>query len=126
MRAIRTRADETFQSRSLAESRETGALDTAERRMFFHPPSELIEHGPGFRLKIAAPGFQADQIPVAVEPDCITVRGKVRTFGEPEQVIFSGLRNRELFRRFPLAQAIVLIDQGEDSHVQFQTKAAAG
>ncbi|MCC6391044.1 MAG: Hsp20/alpha crystallin family protein [Bryobacterales bacterium] len=151
MRAIRTRADETFQSRSLAEPRETDVISAAERQMFFHPPSELIEHGPEFRLKIAAPGFQADQILVAVEPDCITVRGKVRPSAEPkdEKVIFSELRDRELFRRFPLAHpvdpglvtatledglltvilpkaAIALIHPGEDLPVQLQTTAAAG
>jgi len=150
MRAIRTRADETFQSRSPAEPRETDDLFAAEQQMFFHPPSELIEQGPEFRLRIAAPGFQADQILVAVESDCITVRGKVRSSGErkDEKVIFSELRDRELFRRFPLAHpvdaslvtatledglltvilpkaAIALIHPAEDSPVQLQTKEAA-
>jgi HSP20 family protein len=149
MQAIRTRADEMFQSRSLAELRETGGLFSAEQQMFLHPPSELIEQGPEFRLRIAAPGFQADQLLVAVEPDCITVRGEIRSSGEQrdEEVIFSELRDRELFRRFPLAHpvdpglvtatledgvltvtlpkaAIALIQQGDESPVQLLAKAA--
>ena len=80
----------------------------AERELFEVPPSELAENDAAFVVSVATPGFEADQLEVAVEPESVTIRGATERKREStrEKQIYSELTRKELFSRVALPGSI--------------------
>jgi HSP20 family protein len=105
---IRRRAYELFQQRG---ARHGGHLDDwfrAERDLVLTPESELVETEKEFRIKVAVPMMQAQEIQVSALPDSIVIQGETSRKEEAREgkVHFSEFRERTLFRRFGLPAGI--------------------
>ena len=79
----------------------------AERDLYEIPESEISETGTAYQLKIATPGFNADELAVTVDSNWIAVSETSRRRKE----FAAGF---QLFRRFELGAAIE-VDQVEAS-----------
>lgn len=108
MDQIRERAFEIF--------KETGK-DThlenwfrAERELFCVPAAEMKETETELQLRVAVPGFAAENLEVSVLPEMITVEGTITEKKEEkkeEKTVFSELNERQLFRQFTLPKPIL-------------------
>ncbi len=104
LESIQRRAYELFRSRGGTAENDLDDWFRAERELFEVPPSELTEAADAFVVTVAAPTFDADQLQVAVEAGCVTIRGEAEKRREKtgEKEIYSELTGKELFRRFSL------------------------
>jgi HSP20 family molecular chaperone IbpA len=105
---VRQRAFELFEQRAGAGGNEVDDWLNAQEQLLAHAPAELVERKKNFEIAIAAPGFTAGQLNIAVLPDSITVLGKAENRKELKHatVYFSELAQRDLLRRFDLPAPI--------------------
>jgi HSP20 family molecular chaperone IbpA len=107
--SIRRRAYELFQARGFPDGRDWDDWFSAERELFWRPASELSETEKDYRIRVAVPGFQANQIEVGIEPGFVTVRGEItrkEEKAEGEKTLFSEFEQKKMFRRFPFPQTV--------------------
>jgi HSP20 family protein len=80
----------------------------AERDLIFAPPSELIEKNGDFEIRVAAPGFAADQAVVTALPDAVIVSAESSHRHEEKDanVHFCEFGTKTLYRRIDLPAAI--------------------
>lgn len=109
MEQIRHRAFEIFQ-----ETGKDAHLENwfkAERDLFCVPAAEMKETETELQLRIAVPGFAAENLEVSILPEMITVEGEVtekkEEKKEEETTVFSELNERRLFRQFTLPKPIL-------------------
>ena len=105
---IRRRAYGLFEWRGRGEGRDVDDWLTAEREMLWSPPAELTEKENGYQARIAAPGFDANEIKVSVTPGSIVVKAEASQTEDKKQgnVHFSEFAERTLFRRIDLPEPI--------------------
>ena len=110
MSGIRARAYELFSCRDQGEASALNDWLQAERE-FSWPSSELYEADGAYQLKVALPGYAADQVQVAVTPQEIIVRA-VQERKDPDKSSKSGtmhwseFRSAEVCRRIELPRGI--------------------
>lgn len=102
---IRDRAYSLFQQRG--GSSEGGDLDDwlrAEREFLWTPPADVIDKGDELRIRLAAPGFDANEIEVTILPGTIVVRAESKREREQQEgeILVSEFGSRKLFRKFDL------------------------
>lgn len=83
---IRQKAFGLFEQRGRAAGNDLDDWLTAEREMIFVLPSELMEEEFNIELRVAAPGFRADQLTVRASPGIIVVEGKAASTQERKRV----------------------------------------
>ena len=105
---IRDKAFTLFAENGCVHGRAVEDWLAAEREVFWVPESELVEKDKEFELRIAAPGFEANDVEVTALPDSIVVRaGATRKSGKAEgTVCFSEFCGKQLYRRFALPAPI--------------------
>lgn len=96
--AVRTRAFELFEKRGSAPGGELEDWLEAEKELFFLPRAEIAENEKAFSMKIAAPGFGAEDIEVIALPREILVEAKAAKKAR--------LESRCFYRRFELNSPI--------------------
>ncbi|MBY0375430.1 MAG: Hsp20 family protein [Bryobacteraceae bacterium] len=107
MEQIRHRAFEIFE-----ETGKDAHLENwfrAERELFCIPAAEMKETETELQLRIAVPGFAAENLEVSILPEMITVEGEISEKKEEkkeEKTVFSELNERRLFRQFTLPKPI--------------------
>jgi len=76
----------------------------AERTLVFAPPAELVEEDAEYKIRIAVPGLEQNQIRVSVLPHTVIVDGgSVQSIeGQEGNVRFSEFSNRRLLRTVEL------------------------
>jgi|ERR1041385_314456 HSP20 family protein len=101
---IKQRAFELFEKRGGAVGNDMDDWLNAERQIVFAPPSELVEKEGSLEVRVAAPGFAADQLKVSVLPESIVVEGNAEEKQEQKEgkIHFCELSQRDLLRRFIL------------------------
>lgn len=105
---IQRKAFETFSCRGEGLGSELGDWLKAESELFAIPRSEMRETREAFEIKVAVPGFHAEQLHVQVLPELIVVEGWVDTtvaeVSAPadERVVFSDLTSKRTFRQYKL------------------------
>lgn len=107
---IRQRAFSLFENRGFSHGRDIEDWLAAERQILWSAPMELIENDKEFRVRIAAPGFEAKEIQVTALPDAIVVQAESerkhdKTEGEAR---ISEFGSRKLYRRVDLPSPIDL------------------
>ncbi len=105
---IRNRAYELFHRRGSDHGDPVRDWLEAEREFLFVPAAELIEHRESFEIRLAVPGFKADQLEVTVLPTSVIVEGRYDT-GRTEEdmnVLLSEFVHHDLMRRFELPFAV--------------------
>ena len=105
---IRQRAFEVFQRRSDAGDRSLDDWLQAEREVILSPESELIEKDGKFRVRVAVPGFDAQDLRVTAIPGALVVRAKAKHKHEKSEgeVYFCEFGQRQLFRWLDLPAPI--------------------
>jgi HSP20 family molecular chaperone IbpA len=105
---IRQRAFSVYEERGHRTGRDIEDWLAAEREMLWSPPVELIENGTEFRVRVAAPAFEASEIHVMALPDAIVVAAVSRHKHEKSsgEVCISELGSRALYRRLDLPSPI--------------------
>jgi len=105
---IRQRAFDLFDQRGRTAGKDIDDWLNAEREMIFVPPSELVEEDMSIELRVAAPGFRADQLSVRASPGIIIVEGKADSKQERKEgkICFSELSRRDLLRQFIMPKEI--------------------
>jgi HSP20 family protein len=105
---IKERAYSLFQQRGSGEGGDLDDWLRAEREFLWTPPADLIDTGEELRVRIAAPGFEADEIDVTALPNTIIVRGESKQEREQQEgeVLVSEFSSRKLYRRFDLPAPI--------------------
>jgi len=106
--AIRRRAFELFEARGHAPGRDVDDWLQAEKDVLFVAHVEVNESETAFRMTIAVPGFDADDIDVVVLPKELLVEAKAEMRLEPRRDCMraGALEPRILYRRFDLAMPI--------------------
>ena len=97
---VRRRAQEIFEKRQQHGS----ALDDwvqAEREILGSPAAEFSETSEGYCAEVALPGFDADDVSVAVTPNEIVVHATRKDEQErkEENVLWTEFGSREVYRR---------------------------
>ena len=105
---IRERAYSLFQQRGGSEGGDLDDWLRAERDLLWTPPADLIDKGDELRLRLAAPGFEANEIEVTALPGTIVVRAESKQEREQQEgeVLVSEFSSRKLYRRFDLPAPI--------------------
>jgi HSP20 family protein len=105
---IRERAYEMFQQRGALHGGHLDDWFRAERDLVWAPESELVETDKEFRIKVAVPTMQAQEIQISALPDSIVIQGETSRKEEAREgkVHFSEFHERKLFRRFGLPEGI--------------------
>jgi len=105
---IRKRAFELFERRGRAPGFELEDWLQAERDLFWVPQAKLSETDAEFKMKVAVPGFEANDLDVMEQPDEILIQGQAQKSAEKteEGVTYSEFGTKELYRRFALATPI--------------------
>ena len=105
---IRERAYSLFQQRGAGEGGDLEDWLPAERELLWTPPADLIDKGEQLQVRLAAPGFEADEIEVTALPGTIMVRAQSKQEREQQegQVLVSEFSSRKLYRRFDLPAPI--------------------
>jgi HSP20 family protein len=108
LQKIRSRAFELFQSRGSAGGDPLADWLNAERDLFLIPDNEFEEDAKEYSLRVMVPGFTAEQLSVAVEPNCVTIRGEAEQKSKKKKdgTETSEFSRSETFRRFELSSAI--------------------
>ena len=105
---IRWRAGELFAQHGTIEGRDLENWLEAEREFVWTAPAELIDAGREFRIRVAVPGFAAEQLTVKAAPDFIVIEGEKQQENQAVDgdVVFGEFGQRQLFRRIPLASPV--------------------
>lgn len=105
---IRERAYSFFQQRGESGAGEMDDWLRAEREFLWTPPADLIDGGDEFRIRLAAPGFEANEIEVTALSGAIIVRAESKQEREKQEgkCLVSEFSSRKLYRRFDLPVAI--------------------
>ena len=117
---VSQRAFELFQRRGSLPGGDLDDWLQAERELIWSPPVELIETDLQFKLRLAASGYEPEDIQVTVLPDAIIVTGELQkeTRKTAGTIHISEFTSKRLFRRVPLpstidiAKVIAFLDQG--------------
>ena len=96
LQTIRDRAFELFRARGDSPRNDLDDWFRAERELFEVPDGELTETSDGFQVTIAAKGFHADRLGVAVDDSTVTIHGAT----------YAGDSGKGFFRRFTLPEKI--------------------
>jgi HSP20 family protein len=101
---VRRRAFDLFAKRGCAEGRELDDWLEAERELLWTPPVELTESGKEFRVRVAAPGFDAKDLLVTAMPEAVVIQAERKKEEEKadEKLYISELSTRKLYRRIDL------------------------
>jgi len=97
---IGRRAFESFLARGGLHGYDREDWLDAERSLVFAPPAELVEEDTEFRIRVAVPGLESNQIRVSVLPHAVIVDGgSVDSADQREgSVRFSEFSNQRLLR----------------------------
>lgn len=108
MQQVRNRAYSIFERRNYLDGFDLDDWFRAERELFQIPEAEMAEANGELRIRVAAPGFGAENLEVTVLPRLIMVEGKMEKEdkGEQKQVHFCEFHAQQLMRRFPLPEPI--------------------
>ena len=105
---IRRKAFDSFLCRGEGLGSELEDWLKAERDLFAVPDSEMKETREAFEIKVAVPGFRAEQLHVQVLPELIIIEGCVDTNTSEasapvaERVVFSEMTSKRTFRQYKL------------------------
>jgi len=104
MDSIRQRAFSLFERRGGAHGSDLDDWLQAERDVFWSPSAELVDDGKEFKVRLAAPGFEAKDVQVSAMPDALIIQaGATHTHKEKEgNVCFCEFSDKQMFRRLPL------------------------
>jgi HSP20 family molecular chaperone IbpA len=110
MNNIRARAYELFSARGFDVGHALDDWLKAERE-FAWPAAEFVEEDRAYQLKIALPGYTAEQVKVTVTPQEIIVSAAAEKEGEEKSkqdgaVQWSEFKSNEVCRRIELPNAI--------------------
>jgi len=108
--SIQQRAFERFVERGRQEGFALEDWLGAEQDLLRIPESEMVEKDGTFKVRLAAPGFEAGEMNVIAEPDALVVKAashhKHRM--KEENVHFCEFDQKTLFRRFALPEPIAV------------------
>jgi len=105
---IRDRAYDLFEASDFAMGRDLDNWLEAEREFVWRPPAELTQSENEYRITMAAPGFDPDDVEVKATDEFVLVNAKTaaKTGKKNGNVLFSDFGRRNLFRRFVFPDAI--------------------
>jgi HSP20 family protein len=105
---IGRRAFERFMGRGGLHGHDKEDWVDAERSLVFAPPAELVEEDTEFRIRIAVPGVEPNQIRVSVLPHTVIVDGGAVQGSDRQDgnVHFSEFSTRRLLRSVELPTEI--------------------
>lgn len=105
---IRERAYHLFKSRGGEDGRDLDDWLQAERELIGPFESEIDEDGSGYRVRIAAPGFDAKQVKVTATPNELIVNAAASSSGEAAEGETSRreFSTSQIFRKFELPKAV--------------------
>jgi HSP20 family protein len=105
---VRRHAFDLFSRRGGADGWDMADWLQAERQLL--PQSELVDTGAEFQLRVALPGYEANDVEVTALPDSILVRAKAARQtadeGDATAVHFSEFSSQSVSRRFDLPDAV--------------------
>ena len=106
---IARRAFEFFLDRGSAFGKELEDWVRAEQEMVLLPPIEIAETGTNFSVRVALPGFKADDIEVFTDARNVTIKAerKEESKSEEKKVQYSEFRTGRVLRQFELPSEIV-------------------
>src|SRR5262245_6481515 len=106
--AIRERAFGLFQERGGAAGRDLEDWLLAERELLWVPPAELADEQNQYRIRLAVPGLEANEVEVTAMPDSVVVHAEAsnKEGKDKETVRFSEFAEKKLFRRFEFSEPI--------------------
>jgi len=106
---IAGRAFEFFLDRGGAFGKELEDWFRAEQEMVLLPPIEIAEAGTNFSVRVALPGFKADDIEVFTDARSVTIKAerKEESGTEEKKVRYSEFRTGRVLRQFELPSEIV-------------------
>ena len=98
---IRGKAFDLFEKYGRPAGRALEHWLEAEKQLLSTPRSELLETQEGYELRIAAPGFDANEIEVSALPTVLIVRAQAAATRDEKQgeLRFSEFSDHNLFRR---------------------------
>src|SRR2546426_1319812 len=101
---IASRAFELFVDRGGAFGKELEDWFRAEQEMVLLPPVEIAETGTNFSVRVALPGFKADDVEVFVEARSVTIKAerKEGSASEEKKVQYSEFSTGRVLRQFEL------------------------
>jgi HSP20 family protein len=107
---VRQRAFSVFEEGGFRPGRDIEDWLAAERETLWSPPVELIENDKEFRVRVAAPAFEAGEIHVMAWPDAVIVQAESQHKHQKVEgeVRISELGSRSLYRRVELPSPIDL------------------
>ncbi len=105
---IRKKAFSLFEQRGFGDGRDIEDWVAAERAVLWLPPADLVENDGRFCLRVAAPGFEPQELTVTALPEAIFIeaeseRKQEKTEGE---IRLSELASRKVYRRIDLPAPI--------------------
>jgi len=105
---IRERAYHLFQSRGGGDGRDLEDWLAAEREVIGASASEMTEDGADYHVRIALPGFEANDVKVWATPNELIVKAESAHEDEEAEgkVSHSEFSASEIFRKFDLAEAV--------------------
>lgn len=78
----------------------------AERELFYVPSAELTETKDAFHLKVAVPGFRAEDLRVTVLPKLLIVEGEAKMTAAEGPAPEKEFGSRKMLRQFSLAERV--------------------
>jgi HSP20 family protein len=101
---IRQRAFELFANRGCAAGKDLDDWLEAERELLWTPPAGMVESEREFRVRVAAPGFDAKDLQVTALPGAVVIQAETKKEEEKkdEKLRISELSTRKLYRRIDL------------------------
>ncbi len=107
--AIAQRAFGFFEQRGMADGRDLDDWFRAESDLLKPVPIEISESTDGYTIRAEVPGFEAKDLNVRVEPDCLFIHGKSEQKKEEKkgkEVKYSEVSATELCRRIDLPSSV--------------------
>lgn len=104
MDSVRERAFDLFQKRGSTNGSDLDDWLQAEREVFWAPATELVDDGEEFKVRVAAPGFEAKDVQVSAMPDALIIQADATHThkGKEGNVCFCEFSDKQMFRRLPL------------------------
>lgn len=109
MSKIEKRAYELFEWRGREEGLDWDDWFKAEAELLKQVPVEINEKENRLMIRAEVPGFNADELEISLEPALLTIKGmqKRKTETKEEKVLYSEIREKEIFRRITLPVNVV-------------------